>query len=79
MDERELAVLNHARAEVAKMPEVLDRTDGFTLRIHCYSCRRDHRIQRSVHGTVCTCGSTSWRPLGACEIPPFPFAGEAVA
>lgn len=79
ISERELAVLERAKEEVAKMPEVLARTSGMTIRIACYSCRRDHLVRRSVHGTVCTCGSKSWRPLGALDVPPFLGMDEAVA
>lgn len=78
MSERELAILSAAKAEVERMPETLARTSGASIRIHCYECRRDHRITRSVHGTVCHCGSTSFRTLGALALPVAPPA-EAVA
>lgn len=81
ISERELAVLNQARAEVAKMPDVLSRHDGMTTLVTCYSCRRDHRIKRSVHGTFCPCGSTSFHPRGVLDVPVFVGAAqeEAVA
>lgn len=78
MSERELAVLAHARAEVEKMPAVLARTGPGPVRVFCYECRRDHRVQRTVHGMRCDCGSASFRVLGALALPVEPPM-EAVA
>lgn len=75
MSERELAVLSSAQAEVRKMPAILARGSASEFRIHCYECRRDHRITRSVYGTRCDCGSTSFRTLGALDLPAEPPMG----
>lgn len=75
MSERELAVLSQAQAEVRKMPAILARGSASEFRIHCYECRRDHRITRSIYGTRCDCGSTSFRTLRTLDLPVEPPMG----
>lgn len=74
MTEGEFAMLERARGEVAKMPAVLERMGSASLRIYCYGCKRDHRITRSVHGTRCHRGSSSFTYLRALDMAPVPGA-----